>query len=190
MHLSTKIFILILLVFFISGCSSNNNVPPLPSDKESVLTGKSPTGKSLKQACVEASICAIELEIKRHQNWIDQREKEAIDDGEIDLINGRLDSLNIDLEKLKNTRLDDYEVPAKLQLKAWVREPVYQNSILYIEDMTRSGPWYHIVGIKGDEYSVIKPKNKYLMTIYLVCPRYYWGMPSYYVYIDDYEYQE
>lgn len=53
--------------------------------------------------------------------------------------------------------------------------------------MTKSGPWYHIYGIKGDDYAVVQPNDKYLMTIYLAYPRYYWNMKSYYVYIDEYK---
>jgi len=33
------------------------------------------------------------------------------------------------------------------------------DTLLYIENMTRSGPFYHIVGIRGN--STIEPNKKY-----------------------------
>lgn len=181
-----RFFILILVILCISGCSKNN-LQTSVSFQEVPIIKENPDDKTLKQACIESAICGIGLEIKRHQNWIEQRKEKSEDDGEINEIQKRLSQLKGDLEILENIESDDYEIPQKLQVKAWIRSPASENSILYVEDMTRSGPWYHICGIKGDGYTVLQPEDKYLMTIYLVYPRYYWHMESYYVYIDEYK---
>jgi hypothetical protein len=182
MSLYNKIIFSILIVFFITGCSRYNlQSSTLPQE---VSISKENPDKALKQACISAAICGIELEIKRHQDWIGQRKEENEDYSEIQK---RLSRLKGDLEKFSNIELEDYEIPRRLQLKAWIRSPASENSILYMESMTRSGPWHHICGIKGDDYTVIQPNKEYLMTVYLVYPRYYWHMESYYIYIGEYK---
>lgn len=141
----------------------------------------------LKKDCIAAAICGIDLEIVKHQKWIDMRKKVDVDDKDLPEIEGRLNRLKADLEKYQKMKLDLYVIPEKRQEIAWIsaNEPLGDNSILYVENMSESGPWYHIVGIKGNNYTVIQPDTKYLMNIYLAYPKYYWTMPSYYVYIFD-----
>ena len=136
--------------------------------------------KILKEACINATIRGIELDIERHQKWLETGAESREE------IESRLNQLQMDLEKYKNIQLQDYKLPEKKEVIGWVNQPCTENTILQIENMTRSGPFYHIVGIKGEDYTAIKPKTKYRMTIYLVYPRYY-PFSSYYIYIDDYE---
>ena len=178
-----KVHILLIIsavgVLSVFGCNKSSS--QISASLQEVLIKND---KDLKQACITTAMRGIELEIKRHQDWIEQREKGTEDDSELQQ---HLSKLKGDLEGLKNIELNDYGIPQKLQVKAWVLSPASENSILYVENMTRSGPWYHICGIKGDDYTVIQPNEKYLMTIYLVYPRYYWYMKSYYIYIDEYK---
>lgn len=141
----------------------------------------------LKKDCIAAAICGIDLEIVKHQKWIDMRKKGEVDDKNLPEIEGRLNRLKADLEKYQKMNLDLYVIPENREVKAWIsaNEPLGDNSILYVENMSMSGPWYHLVGITGNNYSVIQPDTKYLMNIYLVYPKYYWTMPSYYVYVFD-----
>ncbi len=188
MTFKVPMFLIISAIGILSilGCSTNSpRISALP--QEVGIRDEKTNDKDLKQACIKAAIGGIELEIKRHQDWLDQRKEKTSDESEINELQRRLSQLKRDLEGFKNMQLDAYEIPQKLQFKAWVRSPASENSILYLEDMTRSGPWYHLVGIRGDDYTVLQPNGKYLMTIYLVYPRYYWHMKSYYVYIDDYK---
>jgi hypothetical protein len=54
--------------------------------------------------------------------------------------------------------------------------------------MTKSGPFYHIAGIKGDDYSVLKVGKRYRVEIYLLYKREYFGfIPNYYVYIAEFK---
>ncbi|MCD6550294.1 hypothetical protein J7K24_01995 [bacterium] len=134
----------------------------------------------LKEACLNATIRGIELDIEKHQKWLEMGTEPREE------IESRLNKLRAELEKYKGAQLQDYEIPEKREVIGWVNQPCTENTILQIENMTKSGPFYHIVGIKGEDYTVIKPKTKYRMTIYLVYPRYY-PFSSYYIYIDSWE---
>lgn len=138
---------------------------------------------SLKEACVKAAIRGIELDMERLQKWL-EIPKGKLTEGAAPRkrIKSRLNQLKVELEKYKSIRLQDYELPDKREVIGWINQPCTENTILQIEGMSRSGPFYHIVGIKGGNYSVIKPQIKYRMAIYLVYPRYY-PFPSYYIYL-------
>ena len=165
--------------------TSSTHVPPITSN----ITVNKTDIEYLKKDCIAAAICGIDLEIVIHQKWIDMRKKGEVDDKDLTEIEGRLNRLKADREKYQKMKLDDYVIPEKREVKVWIsaNEPLGDNSILHLENMSESGPWYHLVGIKGNNYTVIQPDTKYLTNIYLVYPRYYWTMPSYYVYIFDLE---
>jgi|LGOV01.1.fsa_nt_gb hypothetical protein len=180
------VFIGIIIIF--SGC-----VEKKPSTTSTLTATPTPESteqsEDLKKDCIAATIHGIKLEIVKHQKWIDMRKKGEVDDKDLPEIEGRLKRFETDLEKYQKIKFDIYEIPEKRIVKAWIsaNEPLGNNSILYVENISESGPWYHLVGIRGNNYSVIQPDTKYLMTIYLVYPRYYWTMPSYYVYIFEYK---
>jgi len=199
--------ILIMSIIFIAGCigeektdtetptvtmsptsTPEQNTSPtlLPTITSNITVNKTDI-EYLKKNCIAAAICGIDLEIVKHQKWIDMRKKGEVDDKDLPEIEGRLNRLKADLEKYQKMKLDLYVIPEKREEIAWIstNEPLGDNSILYVENMSMSGPWYHLVGIRGNNYSVIQPDTKYLMNIYLVYPKYYWTMPSYYVYVFD-----
>ncbi|RIB35424.1 MAG: hypothetical protein BXU00_01500 [Candidatus Nanoclepta minutus] len=133
---------------------------------------------SLKKECLKATINAIKIEINRHLEWLETSDVE--NRGEI--LN-RLNQLIVDLEKYKDMKIEEYTIPEKREVIGWIEGSYKMDNLLYIENMTRSGPFYHIVGIRGN--ATIEPNKKYLMTIYLVYPRYY-PFESYYVYVYKY----
>jgi hypothetical protein len=54
--------------------------------------------------------------------------------------------------------------------------------------MTRSGPFYHVAGIRGGDFSVFSPSTHYRLKLYLVYKReYFLAIPDYYVYIGEWE---
>lgn len=177
MKLHKKLFLLALMttVLFVCGCGKSNS-------QDMDLSSNTEGDEQLKQVCIETAVCGIKQEIKRHQQWIEGKVGK-----EQEQFKQHLSELKGDLEKFQNLKLEDYEIPQKLEVTAWVNSPASENSILYFEGLTRSGPWYHICGIKGDDYSVLEPDTQYLITIYLVYPRYYWHMDSWYVYINEYK---
>ncbi|RKY30699.1 MAG: hypothetical protein DRP67_04015 [Candidatus Omnitrophota bacterium] len=143
--------------------------------------------KRLKRDCINATIRAIELEIERHQKWL-KIPKENLTPGAEprEKIAERLKRLKKDLLKYKNMKIEDYKLPPKKEVIGWVHHPCKEGTLLRIKNMTRSGPFYHIVGIKGGNYDVIKPRVKYKMTIYLLYPRHY-PFFNYYIFIENYE---
>ena len=142
---------------------------------------------NLKEACINATIRGIELDIERCQEWLKLPEEELTEGAEPrEKIESRLNQLKAELEKYKNIQLQDYKLPEKREVIGWVNQPCKENTILQIEGMTRSGPFYHVVGVKGDNYGIIKPQIKYQITIYLVYPRYY-PFSNYYIYINNWE---
>ncbi|RDD52326.1 hypothetical protein BA065_02340 [Nanoarchaeota archaeon NZ13-N] len=135
---------------------------------------------SLKKECLKATINAIKIEINRHREWLEAPDVENREE-----VLSRLNKLTADLERYENMKIEEYVIPEKREVIGWIEGPYEIDTLLYIENMTRSGPFYHIVGIRGN--TTIKPNKKYLMTIYLVYPRYY-PFESYYVYV--YKYKE
>jgi len=138
----------------------------------------------VKSACLSATITAITLEINRYQQWIDFRNKQGDQQG-VAKLQQSLDTLKVDLEKYLAMDATDYVVPEKIDTVAWIGDKSGKNSILYVENMSKSGPWYHITGIVGDDYAILQPNTKYHMNVYMVYPRSYWGMNSSYVCITE-----
>ena len=174
--------ILVMGIIVVAGLWINQTYP----QTQEVPSAATET-RSLKEACINATIRGIELDIGMHQKWLEIPEEELTEGAESrEKIKFRLDQLNVELEKYENIRLQNYELPEKREIIGWVNQPCTEDITLQIEDMSRSGPFYHIVGIKGEDYSVIKPQIRYRMTMYLVYPRDY-PFTSYYIYIDNYE---
>jgi hypothetical protein len=167
-----------LLFIFLMGCA---HTPP---------PGLNPTpsasGELLKKACLEAAIEGIKAEISRHQDWIDLRKQGQTDSQDLPDLESKMSLLKAALEKYRSLYPNDYQLSEVIKLKAWVDGRAEANAILHIEGMSRSGPWYHLAGIKGDDYEVLKPGIKYLMSCYKVYPRSYFNMESSYIYLAEY----
>ena len=138
--------------------------------------------EELKRACINAAIQGIKLEIKRNRGWLEHADKDKTKD-----IENRIKQLENESVKYETMNIDKYEIPSKLEKEVWFEGPCNENSILYFDGMSRSGPWYHVTGIRGNDYKIFKPKNRYRFSFYLVYPREYGNMTSYYVYIDQFK---
>jgi hypothetical protein len=123
--------------------------------------------ETFKKTCRAAAITAIKLELERAQAGAARSTLEA------------------DLEKYQNMEDADYTLPEKIVETVWVEEKAGDNQILYVNGMSRSGPWYHLSGIVGGDYGRLKPGVKYTATYYKVYPRAYWHMSSAYVCVTD-----
>ena len=136
----------------------------------------------LKQQCLSATIAAINVEIDRHQRWIEFRKQQG-EPTNLAELQEALAALKADLEKYSTMDAREYVLPERNELVAWTGDKPGKNSILYVEGMAKNGPWYHLAGIAGGEYALLQPNTQYHMTFYSVYPRSYWGMDSSYVYI-------
>jgi hypothetical protein len=139
----------------------------------------------LKKQCLAATVTAITLEIERYQQWIEVRKQQGDQQGLTELQQS-LDALKADLEKYRAMDAADYSVPEKVDTVAWVGYKPEKNSILYLEDMSRSGPWYHLAGVAGGDYAVLRPDVKYRVNFIPVYPRQYGWMKSAYVYVQEF----
>jgi len=136
----------------------------------------------LKKQCLQATITAINLEIDRHQRWIDYRNQQA-DKKDLPELQACLAALKADLAKYLAMDVEEYVLPEKNVVTAWTGDKPSPDSVLYVENMSKSGPWYHLAGVAGSDYSILRPNAKYNLSFYSVYPRSYWGMNSSYIFI-------
>ncbi|MTK54591.1 hypothetical protein [Paludibacter sp.] len=150
----------------------------------------------IKKLCLEATKTAIQLEMANYQRWIDVRKQQNAP-AEAAEFQKTLDSLKIELDTYQKMSVDKYILPEskqapqdffsqdfareKITTIAWVESNAQNNTVLHVEGMSKSGPWYHLAGIIGNDYTKLKPNTKYRITFYTVYKRNYWNMPSAYV---------
>lgn len=76
-------------------------------------------------------------------------------------------------------------VPAELrEVVVIVSQPYDVGRLLAVEGTSRSGPFFHLAGIRGGDAAILKPGKRYQLTVYLVYRREYFGfIGDYYVYM-------
>ena len=176
-----RIGILFFSVVSLTGCALIRSSGSKPAGTAS--------GDLLKKSCLEAAVRGIQTEMTRYQGWIDLKKLDQPDSQDLPGLEEGMKTLKLDLERYQAMDPKGYGLPQEMKLKAWVEGRAGENAILHIEGMSRSGPWYHLAGIKGDDYGVLGPDKKYLRTFYKVYPRSYFNMESAYVYISEYQEQ-
>lgn len=162
----------------------------------------------LKKALINAVVKAIEMEIKRNENRLKVAESGVGPKENVERFKAKIEELKSELEKFKNMKSEDYSLPQgeeteinlekmrkfgplipplKKEVKVTVETPYRSGSVLDIDRMTKSGPFYHVAGIKGDDLNILKVGKRYQLLIYLVYKREYFGLiPDYYVYIAEF----
>lgn len=173
------IAILTIFNFFFTKATKTVFAGAMPKSQSAELVAVNETMK-LKEACLAATITAIELEIKRHELVYEMQPKPT---GAAPLTNflQDLDVLKADLSKYKAMKAENYFLPQKVTVTGWVSEKAADDSILYVDGMSKSGPWYHLAGVLDGYYGIMEPEKKYEVTFYPVYPRSYWHMQSDYV---------
>lgn len=142
----------------------------------------------LKAACIQATIRAIGMEIKNYERKLDAAQNGPGAAANIPGFKKRITELKTELKKYQALDPAKYTLPEKKTVTLFVKEPFQDDAMLELEDMTRSGPFYHLAGIRGDDYQALENGQKYVVTVYLVYKRDY-VLPlaaSFYVYISDY----
>ena len=162
-----------------------------------------------RKGCIKATIKAIEMDIENYGAKLKVAESGGGPQENAAKFKAKIESLKIDLEKYRNMNPMDYllspskdeagdtdlfdntvkfgpvQPPEKKRISVLVERKIGEDTILNMEGMSRSGPFYHVAGIVDDDYSHIRPDTTYEMTIYLVYRREYFGfIPDYYVYIE------
>ena len=151
-------------------------LPPAVDDTDLVL----------KRACQNTILSAIEIEIERFEMKRDAAREGLGDPGNVLIFENRIDELLDEYDKYKRMRPADYQLPEKKTVKVKVTHVYQQGSLLELKGMSRSGPFYHVAGIRGGNYKLLIPNKTYHTTIYPVYPRNY-PFPNHYVYIEDFK---
>lgn len=193
-----KLFSYLLLItvfFFFSGVSS---VLSQDSDAE------------IRQGCLKATVKAIELELKGYEERLKIAEGGVGPQGNAEKFRKRIAELQAELERIKGMKPENYALskendeeevdfeklkkfgplmpPLKKEISITVGSPYVAGSLLDLHGMTKSGPFYHIAGIKGDDYGVLKPGKRYQLEIYLVYKREYFGfIQNHYIYVSAFK---
>ncbi len=162
---------LVLLALLLAGCV------PHPA---TVSEGGTPM--ALKSACLQATQKAVDLEIQRYQAWL----QNSKDPAKVQTYKQRLVALQAEREKYGKMGPADYTLPESITIEGWFDHPCQTGSIINFAKLTRSGPFYHVIGIVGGDYSTFKPDVHYQMTLSLVYPRTY-PFPSEYVCITAFQ---
>ena len=139
----------------------------------------------LKKACVKAVIQSIGMEIERFEVKLKAAQNGPGDPANVPLFKNRIAELNAEREKYQRLDPAIYALPEQKTVIVNGGNPVKKGSLLELVDMSRSGPFYHIAGIKNDDFSVLKPGRKYTLTVYHIYPREYF-FPSSYVYVSGF----
>ena len=133
---------------------------------------KQNTDLNQKKVCLENTIKAITYEI----NSAKERKDSAY-----------LDNLSKDLDYYKSISADTYS-PKIAHFIGKIPYPCEKDQIIMLENMSRSGPFYHVIGYyRGCEE--MKGDKKYNITACILYRRYY-PFPDYYVYVLDYKEME
>lgn len=137
----------------------------------------------LKKECVNATTAAINMEIKEYENRL-KAAKEGRDPKEnVSKFKQRIEELKGELNKFKMINIEQYMIdtkesskvmlaaygpvvpPIKKKIHITVCQPYTQGLILDVEKMTRSGPLYHLAGIKNNNYNISKTSGRYELII-------------------------
>lgn len=83
-------------------------------------------------------------------------------------------------------KTQDYVLLEPIKIKGYLGEKYVADSIIYLENQSKSGPFYHAVKILGDRGNEITANKIYTFTIYPVYRRYY-PFEDWYVFVSDFE---
>lgn len=150
---------------------------------------------SLKSELIQATINAIKLEMERYatSSRADKKEKLALLEKDLE----HFEKMNPKDYLLKNSQEQAGEEsefesfgkfgplmpPLEREAVVVVNDKLDYGSILTVTGMTRSGPFYHISGIKKADLKCLS-SGKHKVRLYLVYKReYFAGIQDYYVYV-------
>ncbi len=154
------------------------------------------------QVCLEATIRAIDMEMAKYNMWL----KNANGSNK-EMYQKALKYLKDEKQKYEQMKPEDYKIgsafrripgvtigsyrgplppepkPVVLE-EAWVRGTL--PGIIDYKGMSRSGPFYIVVGVKGGNLGAIKPGIHYRMKLQPIMPESY-PFPSFYVCVESFE---
>lgn len=151
---------------------------------------------SWQATCLQATVRALEMERDQYEGWL---KGDAGDKAEV--YRRALASLDAELAKYRSLPPAQFRIasvyrflpgvvmgwyghgdpgqPQPVTLEdAWLEQPA--PALLSYAGMSRSGPFYTVVGVRGGDLSALKPKVHYRMVLQPLMPATY-PFPSFYV---------
>jgi len=169
--------------------------PAKPVQAESGLTTAlkdelNQVSSAIKSELKQALIFAIESEIDRYRRRGDQ---------------DKVEELNQQLRKFQAMSDSEFPMPPEepgteeqpllapsgpvlpprvIEAQIIVSQPLKLGTVLEVAGLTKSGPFYHLAGSRGDILNRLQPGRKHQVFLCLLYKREYFGqIPNYYVYL-------
>jgi hypothetical protein len=159
------------------------------------------------RAMLNATIKAIGLEIDSYKGKLSTAESGTGPAGNADAFRKKLAELEDQKAEFTGMRAEDYPQPSGAEsvgvsilkdpapygpvlppvlrdVTASVDGKAADGTLLAVNGASKSGPFYHLAGIAGDDYSILQPGMNRRLTLCLVYRREYFGLiADYYVYV-------
>ena len=163
----------------------------------------------LAKALLAATARAIDLEVDGYRTRLRAAETGTGPRDNVERFKQRIAALEAEREKLGRMKPEEYPEPVRPQAEAGlvlelaagfgpvlppvlrevtvtVDQPCADGTLLSVEGTSRSGPFYHLAGIKSGDYAALKRGKQYRLTLCLVYRREYFGLiGDYYVYVAE-----
>ena len=164
-------------------------------------------GADLQKSLLAATVRAIELEIEATRQKLKTAEEGTGPEENVQRFRQKLRDLEAEQARLARLKPEEYPEPVKGSsdpgsifessggsgpvLPPLLREatvqidaPCAEGALLPVEGTSKSGPFYHLAGITGDDYGILKPGKKLRLQLCLVYRREYFGLiGDFYVYV-------
>ncbi|AEJ60693.1 hypothetical protein Spith_0409 [Spirochaeta thermophila DSM 6578] len=200
--------VLVLLVFLAGGCVSSSkggsvhtsqpaegSASTLPASGESPAEEGSSPALSLRESRLspegveppaltpaeqeeiwQAHLAALDQEIDRLETLLERDRKDA------ESLEAFIARLSEEKAELQREGPAAYRPSLWLELEGSMVGPPEFGQLFYYKGMTRSGPFYHLAGLKGGALSAFREERPYRILAAVLCRRYY-PFPSSYIFV-------
>ncbi len=193
----TVFLIVVVLLLLLTSASIAETNRDLSMESTDVCTEEKAVedqSLELRAELINATLSAISMEIGRYQRREDEQKEEKISYLEkmLDIFQSMKPEEYVLEGQERKLELFNEEfgvlMPPELREVEIVAPPREAGSILEVVGMTRSGPFYHVAGVRGNNFDEFKNETRYRLKTYLVYKReYLWNMPDYYVYVAEWQ---
>lgn len=141
---------------------------------------------ALRAACLSATVRAVGLEIMRYEMQLNAAKNGPGNPATVPGLENAIARCKDELAHYAAMSPSDYVLPESKEMTVTVERPYSYGDFLDADGMSKSGPFYHIAGISGDDLSVLVPGRNYRLKIYILREKdYVLPFPSsWYVYVD------
>jgi hypothetical protein len=153
----------------------------------------------LKKGLLKATVRAIELELEATRDRLEAAEGGTGPSENVERFTRKLRSLEAEQARFAGMKPDEYPEPVKQPSGSYsvleqsegfgpvlppvtrevvvnVDRPLGDGVLLSVEGASKSGPFYHLAGIAGGSYAILKEGTRYRLTLCLVYRREYFGL--------------